>query len=65
MKVPTGSIRTPRDRQFDRPRQSLLREQENPWIAREAAIGFTQLEAGQTEEVQSEQHLIDLVRGDA
>lgn len=46
-------------------RQSLLRERENQWIAREAAIGFAQLEAGQTVEVESEQHFIDLVRGKA
>lgn len=46
-------------------RQSLLREQENQWIVREAAIGFAQLEAGQTTEVESEQHFIDLVRGGA
>jgi antitoxin ParD1/3/4 len=46
-------------------RQSLVRERENQWIAREAAIGFAQLEAGQTVEVQSEQHFIDLVRGKA
>lgn len=45
-------------------RQTLLREQENQWIAREAAIGFAQLEAEQTVEVASEQHFIDLVRGD-
>lgn len=44
-------------------RQSLLRESENQWLAREAAIGFAQLEAGQTIEVDSEQHFIDLVRG--
>jgi len=46
-------------------RQSLLRERENQWIAREAAIGFAQLEAGQTVEVASERHFIDLVRGKA
>jgi antitoxin ParD1/3/4 len=44
-------------------RQSLIREQENQWIAKEAAIGFAQLELGQTVEVQSEQHFKDLVRG--
>jgi antitoxin ParD1/3/4 len=44
-------------------RKSLLQEQENQWIAREAAIGYTQLQAGQTVEVNSEQHFIDLVRG--
>jgi antitoxin ParD1/3/4 len=46
-------------------RQSLLREQENQWIAREAAIGFAQLDAGQSVPVESEQHFIDLVRGEA
>ena len=46
-------------------RQSLLREQENQWIAREAAIGFAQLEAGQTVEVKSEKHFINLLRGKA
>jgi len=46
-------------------RQSLLSERENQWVAREAAIGFVQLEAGQTVEVDSEQHFIDLVRGQA
>jgi len=44
-------------------RQTLLREQENQWIAREAAIGYAHLEAGQTIEVTSEQHFTDLVRG--
>lgn len=46
-------------------RQSLHSERENRWIAREAAIGFVQLEAGQTVEVDSEQHFIDLVRSQA
>ncbi|MEP2776581.1 MAG: type II toxin-antitoxin system ParD family antitoxin [Luteolibacter sp.] len=46
-------------------RKSLLQEQENQWIAREAAIGYAQLQAGETVEVKSEQHFIDLVRGDA
>ncbi len=45
-------------------RQSLLRERENQWIVREAAIGFAQLEAGQTVEVQSETHFAALVRGE-
>lgn len=46
-------------------RQSFENEKENRWIAREAAIGFVQLEAGQTIEVDSEQHFIDLVRDQA
>ncbi len=46
-------------------RKSLLQEQENQWIAREAAIGYAQLQAGQIVEVESEQHFVDLVRGSA
>ena len=46
-------------------RQSLNREQENQWLAREAAIGFAQLESGQVFEVRSEKHFKDLVRGKA
>jgi Arc/MetJ-type ribon-helix-helix transcriptional regulator len=34
-------------------------------VVREAAIGLAQLEAGQTFEVESEQHFIDLVRSKA
>ncbi len=46
-------------------RQSLNREQENQWLAREAAIGFAQLESGRIVEVRSEKHFKDLVRGKA
>ncbi len=46
-------------------RQSLIREQENQWLTREAAIGFAQLESGQTVEVRSKKHFKDLVRGKA
>lgn len=46
-------------------RKSLLQEQENQWIAREAAIGYVQLQAGQTVEIKSEQHFMDLVRNKA
>lgn len=46
-------------------RKSLLQEQENQWLAREAAIGYAQLQADQTVEVESEQHFIELVRGSA
>ena len=44
-------------------RKSLIQEQENQLLSREAAIGYAQLQAGQTVEVKSEQHFIDLVRG--
>lgn len=37
-------------------RQSLLREQENQWLAREAAIGYTDLEAGETIGIASKAH---------
>lgn len=43
-------------------RQSLLREEENHWLVREAAIGFAQAESGQTVEVLSEEHFAELVR---
>jgi antitoxin ParD1/3/4 len=43
-------------------RQSLARERENAWLAREAAIGFAQLEAGQTVMVDSKERFMALVR---
>lgn len=46
-------------------RQSLSRENENTWLAREAAIGYAQLESGQTVPVDSKEQFIALVRGEA
>ncbi len=46
-------------------RKSLIQKQENQGLMRDAAIGYAQLQAGQTVEVKSEQHFIDLVRGGA
>jgi antitoxin ParD1/3/4 len=43
-------------------RQSLEREQENQWLAREAAIGFAQLESGDTVEVGSKAEFMALLR---
>lgn len=43
-------------------RQSLAREQKNAWLTREAAIGFAQLEAGQTVTVGSKEQFMALVR---
>lgn len=40
--------------------QFIAREQENPWLAREAAIGFAQLESGQTVAVDSGEEFIAL-----
>ena len=46
-------------------RQSLSRERENEWLAREAAIGFAQLESGQTIQVDSKEQFMALVREEA
>jgi antitoxin ParD1/3/4 len=46
-------------------RQVLAREHENDWLAREAAIGFAQLEAGQTVTVDSKEQFMALVREEA
>lgn len=46
-------------------RFALARERENDWLAREAAIGFAQLEAGQTREVGSKEQFVALIRGEA
>ncbi len=43
-------------------RQSLARENEHTWLAREAMIGYAQLESGQTVSVDSKERFIDLVR---
>jgi antitoxin ParD1/3/4 len=45
-------------------RQSLARETEHTWLAREAAIGYAQLESGQTVSVDSKEQFIDLVRSE-
>jgi antitoxin ParD1/3/4 len=45
-------------------RQAIMGEQENQWIARAAAIGIAQLNAGQSVEVESEQQFVDLIRGE-
>lgn len=46
-------------------RQSLERERENEWLAREAALGFAQLEAGQTVAVESKEQFMAIVREEA
>jgi antitoxin ParD1/3/4 len=45
-------------------RQSLARENENAWLAREAAIGYAQLESGQTVAVGSKEQFTALVRAE-
>ncbi len=43
-------------------RQTLLREQENEWLLREAAIGFAQLEAGAVHRVTTKKAFEKLTR---
>ena len=44
-------------------RLTLKHEQENNWLAKEAAIGFAQLEAGAVTRVTSKDEFFELVRG--
>lgn len=44
-------------------RASLRAEADNEWLKREAAIGFAQLEAGQTIRVRSKKEFLALARG--
>ncbi len=43
-------------------RQSLARERENQWLAREAAIGYAQLEADETVTIETREQFKSLVR---
>mgnify|MGYP000153267269 CR=1 FL=1 len=44
-------------------RLTLKQENENEWLKREAAIGYAQLEAGETVRVRSKKQFLDLARG--
>lgn len=44
-------------------RIALKHEQESDWLAKEAAIGFAQLEAGAVTRVSSKEEFMDLIRG--
>jgi antitoxin ParD1/3/4 len=44
-------------------RLSLRQDNENEWLAREAAIGYAQLEAGSTVSVNSKAEFMDVIRG--
>ena len=46
-------------------RQSLRMEAGNEWLQREAALGYTQLEAGQTTTISSKEEFFALVRKSA
>ena len=43
-------------------RLSLRMEAENEWLKREAAIGYAQLEAGETVQVRSKEEFLQLAR---
>ena len=64
-KVESGLYRNPSEVVSEALQQVLTREQENEWVAREAAIGFSQLEAGQTHAVTSKEQFMALVRGES
>ena len=44
-------------------RLALRMEAENDWLKREAAIGFAQLEAGETVRVRTKKEFVALARG--
>jgi len=44
--------------------ESTDQETETQWLKREAAIGFAQLESGQTLVVESMEHFKELIRGE-
>ena len=44
-------------------RDSLRRESDSDWLRAQAAIGYAQLEAGETISVKSKQAFVALVRG--
>ena len=46
-------------------RNSLKQEAENEWLKREAALGFAQLEAGETVRVRSKKAIMNLARGES
>ena len=43
-------------------RQYLLRERENEWLSREAAIGYAQLESGAVRQVTTKKAFEELIR---
>lgn len=63
-KVESGHYRSPSEVVSEALQQFFTREREDEWLAREAAIGFAQLEAGQTHTVNSKEQFMALVRGE-
>jgi len=46
-------------------RLALKTEAENDWLKREAAIGFAQLEAGDTVRVRTKRQFLEMARGES
>jgi antitoxin ParD1/3/4 len=61
-KISSGLYRNASEVVSEALRQALLHERELSWLAREAAIGFAQLEAGQTVTIDSKAQFLELIR---
>jgi antitoxin ParD1/3/4 len=64
-KVATGLYNNASELIREALRESLRREHENEWIQREVAIGFAQLEAGETIRIKSKKEFVSVLRGEA
>ncbi|MDR1282127.1 MAG: type II toxin-antitoxin system ParD family antitoxin [Opitutaceae bacterium] len=63
-KVASGLYNNASEVVRDALRSMIARERENDWLLREAAIGFAQLEAGETVTVTSKKTFATLLRED-
>jgi len=61
-KVESGLYNNASEVVRDALRLTLKVESENEWLKREAAIGYAQLEAGETVRVRSKKQFLDLAR---
>ena len=64
-KVQSGLYRSPGEVVREALRRSLLWDQGDQWLAREAAIGHAQLQAGDTVQIESKEHFVSLLRNPA
>ncbi len=62
MKVESGLFNNASEVVRDALRLSMRHEAENEWLKREAAIGFAQLEAGETVRIRTKQQFLALAR---
>lgn len=62
MKVESGLFNNASEVVRDALRLSMRHEAENEWLKREAAIGFAQLEAGETVRLRTKQQFLALAR---